>query len=617
MTSPSYAGTVGQTSFQGAGFRPAELSGRSVLKSPRYEELDRRQTFYECTQHDSKKYDFDGRIIDMKGPGALASQPLVNSEVAPYFIPLRSRRPSAPARLGRVIVNAFTNMTFGKQRFPTLKCDGDPDTQDFAGAIKTATKLSSKMIRCRTIGGSVGTVGLSWCFDRKGRPRVEVHNGKYLFVHEWEDREELIPAHVSEVYLTAKTEWDGNRRKFVQNWYWHRRDWEGQNDILFQEVLYREGQEPKWEPDPTKSVTHNDGFCHLTWIQNLPTEDIDGLPDYDGLYELFDTIDILNSVTTKGAILNLDPTLVLKADPDIIGAMGIKKGSDNALTVGEEGGAEYLELTGSSLEAGIKLLQEQRRNGLETAQCIVPDPADIAAQGISSVALKGIFGPMIGKCETLREQYGTGMTRVLNQIVEVARAKLGQKVTIYVKNDAGEIVEQEAELTIDLPQKTSDEPKIDPVTGEQAKDPTGKPLTTTTRQDRKPGDGGEIELDWPDYFPPTPQDQQNALTSLSTAAGGKPVVSQQTAVEQASTMLGIDPTEEWGRVQKMGADDQKAAADQASAFGAGGDFQGGKPGADGLPEGAKPKPKFGGSKAPFGGGGDEGDSFRGGDGGEA
>jgi intein/homing endonuclease len=560
---------------------------------------------HNCTQHDEKKYDFDGRIVDQRGAGASATQPLLNSQVAPFYVPLSQRRPHAPARLARVITNAFTNMVFGAQRFPTLRVAGDADTQDFDAELVRATNLSSKMIRARTIGGSVGTVGISWCFDAQGRPRIESHNGKHLFVHEWADREELVAAHVSEVYLTARSEWDGIKKRFLTNWYWHRRDWTPDEDVLFVEAKYEKNQEPVWVPDPRNSVPHADGFCHLAWVQNLPTEGEDGLPDYDGLYELFDAVDILNSVVVKGAILNLDPTLILKMDRDIAGTMGISKGSDNSIVVGIDGGADYLELTGSSLEAGIKLLQEQRHNALETAQCIVPDPADVAAQGVSSVALKAMFGPMMGKCETLRDQYGTAIKRIFDQMNTVARNKVGQKTTVQVPDETtGDMEEREAEFKIQIAQKVTETPKVDD-DGQPVLDDEGKPQTEATTEDRRPGQGGDVELDWPEYFPLTPADQTAVVTVLSTAAGGKAILSQQTAVEKAAAAFGVDPSDEWAKVQRDSAVDDQKAQDQAAAFGANGDDAGGKPGADGMPPGAKPKPgkPFGGSKAPFGGGG--------------
>jgi hypothetical protein len=613
---------------------PGSFSAQSLLSSARYKELDRRQSYYDCTQHDDKSYDFDGRVMQISGPGAMVTQPLLTQEVAPYLVPLRARRPTAPYRLAKVIVGAFTNMVFGSQRFPSIRVEGDQDTQDFATALIKASNLETKMIRARNLGGAVGTVGISWCYDRKGRPRVEVHNGKHLHVHEWEDREELIPRWVSEVYLYPADEWDGQKRKFVRNWYWHRRDWTEDDDVLFVPKKYEVNREPEWEPDPGKSITHEDGFCHLNWVQNVPSDQADGLPDYEGLYENFDVLDILLSVISKGAILNLDPTVVLKTDADIFAAT-IQKGSDHTLNVGVDGGAEYLELTGQSLEAGVKLFNEKRRSALEVAQCVVPDPSEIAAQGVSSVALKTIFQPMLGQAEVLRAQYGGALKRVLEQMVEVAQLKTGAPVTLYVKNpETGEDEPKVVQLYVNLPKKIVREPVMEeapppgappapggppgappgppgappaaPPPPKQATDPaTGKPLQKVSRVDQDPGQGGDVELDWPNYFPPTPMDQSQGVTALTTANGGKAVISQQTSVEQAALLYGIEGGDEWERVQKDGKEDDAKAADQASKFGDMG--AGGKPGQPGAPKppGGKP-PAFGGSKPPFGGGDDDG-----------
>src|SRR5882672_1855991 len=615
----------GETSqpFNGAAFgkrlqstgMPTGFRASSLLSSPRYQELDRRQSYETCCQHDGKNYDFDGRVLQISGPGALVSQPLITQEVAPFMVPLRARRPSAPYRLAKVIVGSFTNMVFGSQRFPSIRVEGDGDTQAFAAALIKASNLETKMIRARNLGGSVGTVGISWCYDRKGRPRVEVHNGKYLFVHEWDDREELVARHISVVYLSPQNEWDGVARRFVRNWYWHRRDWTEDDDVLFVPQLYRANVEPAWIPDPSKSITHEDGFCHCNWVQNIPAEGIDGLPDYEGLYENFDVLDILLSVISKGAVLNLDPTLVLKTDAEIFGAIGT--GSDHTLNVGEAGAAEYLELTGQSLDAGVKLFNEKRRSALEVAQCVVPDPSEIAAQGVSSVALKTIFQPMLGRCEILRAQYGGVLQRILEQMIEVAQLKTGAPVTIYVKQpdpddpDKTIDVPKTIQLFVNLPQKIvkTAQKETDPETGleKPAVDEQGKPVQTVTRVDQAVGQGGDVELDWPNYFPPTPMDQSQGITALTTANGGKAVLSQQTSVEQASLLYGIEGGDEWERVQKDGSDDdakqQQANKDAADAAAA---SAGGKPGTPGAPKppGAAP-PKFGASKPPFGGGGEE------------
>lgn len=549
---------------------PGGFVAAAFIESERYKELDRRQQYYDCTQHDWKRYDFDGRIMR---PGPPTSQPLLASEQANWYVPLKLRRPSSPYRLSRVIVNAFTTLVFGEQRWPGFRVVGDNTTQDFTGALVKVAGLSSKFIRARNIGGSVGTSGVSWCYDN-GVPRVSVHNGKHLLVHEWENRDDHVPAHASELYRYPKDEWDPTRKKFMRNWYWYRRDWTPDADIIFQPALFKAGTEPVWTIDQEASQKHGDGVCHLEWIQNIPTDEIDGLPDYEGLYDNFDTLDLLFSVLTRGTTLNLDPTLVLKMDMDYVRRMGVKKGSDNALAVGKDGSAEYLELSGTSVEAGIKLFQEKRRAALEVAQCILPDPSEIAASGMSSVAMKVIYAPMLQKVELLREQYGTALRRMVEKMVRVAQRHYGEPVT--VTDEDGN--EKQVRYVVQLPPREEVTPLVDPETG----NPTGEEETKLI--EREPGEGANFELQWGPYFPPTPDDQSKTVTMLQLATGGKAFLAKQSAVDLMAQAFSRDATEEWKRLTTSDAQER---TERMAEFG--GDV-GGQVGANGeLPEGAQPR----------------------------
>jgi hypothetical protein len=545
---PNVSGAAGTF---GAG---ATWKGLSIIDSPRFRELDRRQSYYDCTQHDYKLFDFDGRMIQ-SGGGIAATQPLISAEKSSFYVPLRSRRPSSPYRLGRAMVNAFTNLVFGEDHFPKMQVLGDLASEDFVGALMSETKLASKMIRCRNLGGCCGTSALSWAYV-DGAPRIRVHNAKSLFVHSWEDREELIPRHVTEAFLYGNDEWNKEKKRFEKAYYWYRRDWTKEVDILFRPLKFMPGIDPSpfWEPDLDKSVEHNDGVCHVSWIQNLPGDDVDGSPDYEGLYENLDTIDILLSVIMRGATLNLDPTLVLKMDPDLVARVGVRKGSDNALAVGEKGDASYLELVGSSIDAGIKFFNEERKTILEVARCVFPDPDKVTAVGLASVAMKMLFQPMLGQGDILREQYGTGMARVLEPMLVVAR-KASQSTIVIYDNDGAPV---EATPEVKLPPRFEQEPELD-----EDENPTGK--MNVKEIPRTPGDGERVEPLWPPWFPPTPTDQQAAVTTLTTAVGvGTAVMSQQTATELAAEVFGRDPKEEWTRVQGAQA---QAEAKQAEMIG--------------------------------------------------
>lgn len=538
--------SVGQSQWMGTmGPGEGDARGQFILNSQRFRVLDRKQSYFDCTQHDQKGYDFDGRIINTDtGSGVQAGQPLIG-ESASWAVPLKLRRPSKPYRLARVITNSFTARLFGDQRFPTLNVPMDPKTQDYVQTISTVANLPIRMIQARNMGGSTGTACMSWAYI-DGKPRVRVHNPKFCYVHEWEDRDEFIPRHVIECFKYSVEEWNSGKRKLEPVEYWHRRDWLPEADLVFAPCRVERGTAPQWVPDLAKCVQHNDGVAHFVWIQNLPSDGIDGECDYEGLFDNFDTLDVMASVLSRGAVLNLDPTLVLKVDPDAINDT-VLKGSGNALKVGTDGDAKYLELVGSSITVGINLFNRDRETTLEVAQCVLPDPDKIAAAGTSSIAMKIIYTPMLGKSDILREQYGSGLRRLLEPALVVAQ-KASRTRVIYL--DPETLQEKEEYRVPVLP------PKVVKTIG-----PDGEPSVKLTP--REPGVGTLVELTWGPYFQATPQDRQITGGMLFQATGQKQYLSVQTASEELAKVLDRDSAEEW---QRMQAETQSAESKQNQMF---------------------------------------------------
>lgn len=542
----------------------------ALLKSERFYELGRMKAYFDCTQHDWQKYDFDGRIR-RKGPEA--QQPLLTQEQAGFYVPLRQRRPCAPVRLGKAIVSAFTNLLFGEERWPRFLCPGDADTQDYAEALAKEEELRVQMVAARNLGGSQGAVGLSWSFDR-GKPRVKYHSVQHLYVHEWEDREKLVPSHVSEFFVFHEDEYDEQKARMVRNWYWHRCDWTPDETVGFARQPFKPGYEPEWVPDPEASVQHGFGFAPFVWIQNQPSQDPEGVPDYHGQYDAMDTLDVTSSVVSRGTILNCDPTVVLKMNAAVVARTGIKKGSDNAIAVGESGDAHYMELAGSGLDAGLKVKADQRAQILEACECVIPNPDQVAAAGTSSVAIKAIYAPMLGKSAIHRELYGGGIRRLIEQQLKVARERHGRTVMVQNPGDPENGIppfEEEVVETVVLPPKVVEvppppppPPEIDPATGVPVPtDPEEEQALTipiVEEVERVPGKAERVELGWGEWFPMTPQDKNQAVQAVQTASGGKAVLSQQTATEEAARIFDRNPVEEWQRVRKVTAEDQAREA---------------------------------------------------------
>jgi len=561
----------------GAGFSPAEH-----FTSDRYRELDFKHQYPLCKRHDGKVYDFQGRLV-RAGP-YWGTQPFIGSSMPTTYVALDQRRPSNPYRLARLIVRSFTTLVFGEGRFPRIVSD-DPDTQDFADALAKEANAAIKFTQARNIGGGVGTVGVSWRFW-DGKPRIRVHNGKHLIPHTWIDHEEFVVEHVTELTQTSRLEYDVQKKKRVMKTFWVRRDWTPTADVQFVDAEVGDPNEPvEWIVDEKNTFFHDDGYPHFVWIRNCADDDDgtenDGTCDFEGQYESLDGLDVISSVTASGTVRNLDPTLVLAMSAAATEAAKngtVRKGSGSALNVGQGGTAAYLEISGTATAAGLSLLKEQRAMLLESVQCVVPSTAELTSAGTSAVAQKMLFAPMLSATSIHRNEYGSGLVKVLEQMTKSARRRYpeigddGAPSYPVVVNDAGE--EEEVEFFLAL------EPKI---VSENVVDENGKPTgeQTTRSIELKPGKG-RIRLEWPQYFQATSQDLQQKAGAVTSAAGGKPTLSQQTGVEIISAEVGTDPAREWQRVT---AEARTAASAEAGMFGG---IGGQVSSRDELPAGAEP-----------------------------
>lgn len=539
-----------------------DFDANALYNSQRVLDLKYRDSFYAATNHDHKLFDMNGRMIR---PGQLGSQPLLSGAVPTAYVPLDQRRPSAPYRLARKIVNAFTALVFGYGRFPQFRSD-DEITQDWAEALAEKLALEIMAIRARNLGGRCGTVGMSWAIVA-GEPRLQVHKGYHCHVLEWEDEDRRIPAHVVELYQSKATAAKG---KVV--WMWRRRDWTPIADVVFQPQIVGKKTPEFWEIDQEASYQHDHKQCHFHWIENQPDDDedggCDGAPDYAVTYESLIALDMLNSVNLTGGTKNLDPTLVLRMSDEVVGKAVVQKGSDNAIIAGESGDAKYLELSGASITAGVALVTNTRSQILEVNECVVPDPNTIAAAGTSAVALKIVYAPMLSKCSVLRYQYGKTIVAILEQITDYARARLPdlsatddatRYVHVPVTDEEGNVVDEEAvEFTIDLPDRVVKEPKLD-----AEGNPTGE--FTVHAVPRHPGNG-RITLEWGPYFTPTAADDLSEAQAMGTATGSKPIMSQQTAVELHANAHDRDGQQEWARIRREMAEDAARKAQENSGM---------------------------------------------------
>lgn len=543
----------------------------ALYHSQRCLRLRFQESFYRCTQHDSKGYDWDGNAATPVG--SMSTTPgFIGGVQSPSYIPLSGRRPPTPYRLGRKVVKSFTAFLLGQGRWPQMRSK-DPATQRAAEELIRAGGVVSRVVKARNHAGAAGTAGLSWCFI-EGKPKTRSHHGANIHALSWVDEDECIPAHVTELKLKTQIAVDPEDNKLKPLQFWHRRDWTLEADVVFKPVLVVSKDPIVWVIDEEQSYRHGDGECHFVWVQNLPPEDEseDGQPDYAETYDQQNGLDVLNSTNYKGVNLNLDPTLVLHVNEED-NYETVKKGSDNAIVLkGQVGSAEYLQLRDTAL--GKDTIELHRQQILEVVGCVLVDPDKAAAAAASGEAQKMVYADMIAQTDILRLQWGPAIEKLVNQMLRSWRRLRDVPIEVPVNDneldpDAIETpVFEEASQDLVLEPWQQRTPGVD-----GAED-------TVTEVPHEPGNG-DVSVEWGPYFKPTGAEKQAVTTSLGQATGGKAIMSQRTGVELAANLFDRDANEEW---QTLQAEAAKKQTDEEGMYpGTGGEVDPNTPTIAGVP----------------------------------
>lgn len=520
-------------SFDGTRFpRAAEV--RRILYqnasegiSARFQQLDVYDRWYKCLEYAHHEFDWNGFSADsMETINASAAGVVPQGFVSSSTIPVRAKRPTAPKRLCPMVVNRFTGLLFSEGRIPDVIVEDDPESEDFLKAVIEDSLFWGVMHQARIYGGSMKSALVT--------VRLPASSGKYTFeavspkvVQEvkWLDKTRLIPIGVLIQYVTMKEFLEINKDGYptgniVQRPYLYRRIIDEEVDLVFKEAPIDGPELPDLELDEMQSLHHKLGFFPGVWIQNLPnSEEIDGIADCEGGYQMLDTIDRLVSQANYALLANMDPTLVLARDQRTLKGANdpIVKGSDNTINVGPQGSATYLEIAGAGIEKGIDLAEKLEQDFLDLVQCVKVDPEKVSGAAQSAKAMEYLYAPMLEKAGRFRSQYGRGIISLLEIALEMGRA--------FMSKDMYEGVN--AKPVFGLPPRVE---RLDP-------DPMNPDEHGQTRETpRRPGPGGTISLKWGPYFSPTVQDKQQETSTLGIAKTTK-LIDSETAIRQAAPLF--------------------------------------------------------------------------------
>lgn len=483
--------------------------------SPRQHKLNGLWSWYTGNNYETRSFNWDGaRCLSQWEADAVSSRGTAPTDYWPNeALPLRFRRPTAPYRLPTVIVDRFTGLLFSQRRHPNFTCAGNPDIADVANALADSTRLWMLAIQARQYGGATGSVALSFRFV-EGAPRVEVHDPRWC-KPTWKDREAQQLEALEKSYLYPEEELDPRTGSWRQVWYWYKRVIDTTSDTLY-EPLRIDATDGKQADDllfnadwrVQEVVKHGYGFCPAVWVQNLPMQnDIDGVPDCDGIFPLVEAMDALRAQSVRGTVANIDPTLVLRTD----GAVdpGTRKGSGNALQLGAQDSATYLEIAGTGFTSAANERASLRSEALEVAQCVLDHP-DVAAK--TATEIERVYSSMLAKADVLREQYG--QRGILPLWEMMLRAAVAHK-------KRGEVV--------NLPRKA-----VDP----DGAGPQKMRLVERELPDVET-DGGMLDLHWGGYFDPTPQEALTATQAASAAVAAK-LIPRRAGTEYVAQQFHLD-----------------------------------------------------------------------------
>lgn len=458
--------------------------------SPRQQALNRLWSFYKTEQYAARMTTWDGhKVMD-----ELERESIAHTQVVPPGfwdpggrfddIPFSLRKPSAPYHLVRVIVNRFTGLLFSAKMHPQISLLGASELQQWIDSLIKTSRLWIRMAHARMFGGAMGSVAMTFQF-RNGRPWIEVHDPRWctpVFRDVATGDMEALEIR----YQYPREEYD-EKGVIREVWYWYRRLIDVNSDTVFAPAPVGDGDEPAWEVQ--SRVEHHIGEFPGVWIRNTQSDDQDGEPDCQGLYDTVEEIDGLISQASMGAKENCDPTLAVASNE--LEGQTLRKGSFNALKLEQGGAANYVEMNGSGTDAALKVKDDLRKNALEVAQCVLE--SERAAMTATEVERR--FSSMHQRGDLFREQYGEmGVKPLLGKMI---RAVLALRKG-YVDPQTNTVVIQQVFLL--------------PVVGED-----GKLHQVDLPPTLESVDDNHIDLQWPDWVELGPSDAQAAAGAVSTA----------------------------------------------------------------------------------------------------
>lgn len=510
-------------------------------------------SFVNGTQHDHHGHSFAGSPRE-PGVGYLWER------MKPHgFIPANAastaandRKPDCSYPLARQVTMRFTELLLGEGRTPQAE-SRDSDTSEYLAAIYDSSDIWDTLIEARDYSGATGSAAI--CIGVvNGEPVSEMLETEHLHVFEWQSGSRWEPVSVAEQVLTETEALDPKTGKLETSRVWQTRIWDEEYIYSYEDVPEDYGEKEEKENKPPPKIPplkdsdgnqviheHNAGRCPVFWLQNTRNQKRpEGRPDNDGVHELGDSIDKLQSFVIRASKANVDPTLVYLDDRNMHRKNPVlKKGWGSLIKGSEKAKVQLLEINGASLEMGWRSVHSLKDEYLQTVSCVIVDPQN-SGMVQSGEALALLWRAMEAKANRLRVP-----VRDVIQQMSKCWISIGRNMDIIsAEDDDGDDNEDASDKAVMI---------LDPKQGTK-----GEAVGP-----QRVGKGSRIKVSWPPYHVPTPPQIEQMSNALKWATGEKPFTSQESAVAEWASFVGRDDAAaEYERIlaEKNGEEDKLTKA---------------------------------------------------------
>lgn len=459
-------------------------------------------------------------------------------------VPVQERAPCIVHPVARIAGSRIASLVFGESRFPritpivgTTEVGGlqvsDLDAKALSEFVVALLEAASIKLTARAMlidGLKTGTACLVLSL-RAGLPRVDLLPAKWC-TPTFDSRD---PDRVIKLVMQYRHEVDG---KSV----WYRREISEKADREWRDVPCRsDGHQPDWDSiQPAADIAIE--FCPVIWARNLTDSscynELDGIAIADGLFDEIEALDLAHSMRHRNALYNGDPVPVFTgAGPEDVEAAtgrdgpnqhgytsassrGIKKGPGTIVYLNKEGaGAMLLESSG----AGNKILGDDAdaisRMLYEAMNVVVADPSIVGSGDLSARALMLLFAPMVDLADSLRECWGRVLRRTVGMMLRLCAGMHAERDGVFVRG---------INLVRPILRRFFVAMRRDALDVQLA-------APTVWRWVDPP-----MSLTWGPYFQPSQAELQAAATTLTTATGGQPIMSQRAAVAKFQSIANLE-----------------------------------------------------------------------------